>query len=222
MSMVRSAAVDHYDPLMSVWPDIAAERVNVADLVEGLDAAQLATPSLCGEWTVHEVAAHLLMPLVTSKGDIARAMVRARGNFHRANAALARRTAQRPATEIAALLRTRSGSHFRPPLHPPVTPLTDLLIHGQDIRRPLGLTRRFEPHRLRAALDFLTSKRAYPGFVARGRLAGLRLRATDLDWTYGDGAEVSATGEALLLAMAGRSVVLPELDGPGAQVLRSR
>ena len=207
---------------MSVWQDIAAERVVFADLVDGLDAEQLATASLCGEWTVHEVAAHVLMPLVTSNADIARAMVRAKGRFHRANAALARRTARRPASEIADLLRTRSGSHFRPPLHPPATPLTDLLIHGQDIRRPLGLARRFEPLRLRTALDFLTSKRAHPGFVPRGRLAGLRLHATDLDWTYGEGAEVSGPGEALMMAMAGRKVALPELAGAGVAALSTR
>jgi uncharacterized protein (TIGR03083 family) len=207
---------------MSVWADIAAERIVFAELVDGLDEAQLATPSLCGQWSVHEVAAHVLMPLVTSKVDIARAMLSAKGNFHRANAALARRTAQRPASDIAAGLRTRSGSHFRPPLHPPVTPLTDLLVHGQDIRRPLGLTRRFEDHRLRAALDFLASKRAHPGFVPRGRLDGVRLRATDLDWAHGDGADVSGTGEALLLAMTGRMVVLPELDGAGVAVLSER
>jgi uncharacterized protein (TIGR03083 family) len=200
---------------MSVWADIAAERIVFAELVESLDDVQLAAPSLCGQWSVHEVAAHVLMPLVTSKLDIARAMLSAKGNFHRANAALARHAAQRPASEIAAGLRARSGSHFRPPLHPPVTPLTDLLVHGQDIRRPLGLTRGFEDHRLRAALDFLASKRAHPGFVPRGRLDGLRLRATDLDWTYGDGAEVTGAGEALLLAMSGRTVVLPELTGEG-------
>jgi uncharacterized protein (TIGR03083 family) len=100
-----------------------------------------------------------------------------------------------------------------------VTPLTDLLIHGQDIRRPLGLTREFEAHRLRAALDFLASKRAHPGFVPRGRLAGLRLRATDLDWTSGEGAEVSGPGEALMMAMAGRQVALAELTGAGVAEL---
>jgi uncharacterized protein (TIGR03083 family) len=207
---------------MSVWQDIAEERVRFAELVDGLDADQLAAPSLCGKWTVHEVAAHVLMPLVTSKAEIARELLRARGNFHRANAALARRTARRPASEIAALLRTRSGSHFRPPLHPPVTPLTDLLIHGQDIRRPLGLTREFEPDRLRAALDFLASKRAHPGFVPRGRLAGLRLRAADVDWTFGAGAEVAGPGEALMMAMAGRTVALADLTGPGVAELATR
>lgn len=207
---------------MSVWQDIAEERVRFAELVDGLDADQLAAPSLCGKWTVHEVAAHVLMPLVTSKAEIARELLRARGNFHRANAALARRTARRPASEIAALLRTRSGSHFRPPLHPPVTPLTDLLIHGQDIRRPLGLTREFEPDRLRAALDFLASKGAHPGFVPRGRLAGLRLRAADVDWTSGAGAEVAGPGEALMMAMAGRTVALADLTGPGVAELATR
>ncbi len=207
---------------MSIWDDIAAERQVFADLIDSLTEAQLDTPSLCGEWTVRDVAAHVLMPLITPRAEIVRAMLRARGSFHRANAALARSVSVRPPADIAALLRTRAASRYTPPGHGPTAPLTDLLIHGQDARRPLGLTREFPAERVRAALDFLVSPRARLGFVRRGRLAGLRLVATDLDWAGGQGAEVRGTGEALLLAMVARPVVLPELTGPGAAVLAAR
>ena len=37
---------------------IAAERRRTADLIEALSPAQLDTPSLCGDWTVRQVAGH--------------------------------------------------------------------------------------------------------------------------------------------------------------------
>ena len=50
-------------------------------------------------------------------------------------------------------------------------------------------------------LDFA---RTAPPIGAFRRIRGLRLVATDLDWAMGKGAEVTGTGEALLMAMAGR------------------
>jgi hypothetical protein len=47
------------------------------------------------------------------------------------------------------------------------------------------------------------------------RARGVRLVATDLDWTHGRGAEVRGSGEALLMVMAGRRAALDDLDGPG-------
>jgi hypothetical protein len=59
--------------------------------------------------------------------------------------------------------------------------------------------------------------------VTRGRLAGLRFNATDLDWEGGQGLlVVRGSGEALLLALTGRRVVLDELSGSGAAALRAR
>ena len=54
------------------------------------------------------------------------------------------------------------------------------------------------------------------------RVAGLKLAATDIDWTFGDGPEVRGTGEALLLAICGRKAALDDLEGEGVATLRSR
>jgi hypothetical protein len=54
------------------------------------------------------------------------------------------------------------------------------------------------------------------------RIAGLRLVATDIDWSYGTGPEVTGPSLPLLLAMTGRSAGLAGLGGAGLATLRSR
>jgi uncharacterized protein (TIGR03083 family) len=131
--------------------------------------------------------------------------------LHRANARLAVLAADRPAAEIAARL----------PIVGYPGQLTDLQVHGQDMRRPLGLPHGLQLDRLRVSLDFLTGGRA-AGFTPKRRLAGLRFVATDLDWSAGSGPDVAGPAEALIMAMTGRAVAVAELDGPGVRILRSR
>jgi uncharacterized protein (TIGR03083 family) len=207
---------------MSLFDEIAAERLITADLLAGLDDDQLATASLCGKWTVRDVAGHLAVPFVVRPPVFVLGLIKAGGNFHRANDRFAREVGKRPIAELAEIQRRHANSHFTPPGHGPSAPMTDLLIHGQDIRRPLGLIRDFDPARLRVALDLLSSPRARRGFVPNGRLDGLHLRATDLDWSTGVGPEVAGPAESLLVAMAGRPVGLADLTGEGVAVLRSR
>jgi hypothetical protein len=101
----------------------------------------------------------------------------------------------------------------------PGAPLTDVLVHGQDIRIPLGLADERSAAPWRGVLAFLVSKRARRGFVA-GRLPELRLVAHDLDWSWGAGPEVSGPAVALALAVSGRDARADQLDGPGAHRLR--
>ncbi|MEV5820174.1 maleylpyruvate isomerase family mycothiol-dependent enzyme [Micromonospora harpali] len=200
---------------------IAAERRRIADLLDSLTPAQLDTPSLCGAWTVREVAGHLVSPLVVSPWRVLPLVLRSGFKLHAANARLASQVARRPAGELAAALRTHAEHPFRPPVVGFFGQLTDVQVHGQDIRRPLGLPADLDPLRLRTSLDFLTGGRAV-GFVDRRRVAGLRFEATDLGWAAGEGPVVRGTGEALLLTLTGRRVALPELDGDGAAVLAGR
>ncbi|MGY1856045.1 maleylpyruvate isomerase family mycothiol-dependent enzyme [Modestobacter sp. SYSU DS0290] len=200
----------------------AVRRRAVADLIAGLDDAQLATPSLCAGWDVRTVGAHLADAAAPGAlGEFARDLVRARGRLHRANDEAARRAGRRPVAETVALLRERADSRFTPPVTGPRAPLTEVLVHEGDMRLPLGLPFAPDPAAVRVALEFVTTGRPV-GFVPRGRLRGLRLVATDLDWSAGDGAEVRGRGVDLLLAACGRGAVLPELDGPGRRLLEDR
>jgi uncharacterized protein (TIGR03083 family) len=191
---------------------IADERRRIADLVASLTPAQLDVPSLCVDWTVKQVAGHLLSAIDSPPAALLPLIMRSGFQLHLANARLAVLTAERPAAELAAGLRAHAGNPGQ---------LTDLQVHGQDMRRPLGLPHGLRPDRLRVSLEFLTGGRAV-GFAPRRRLAGLRFEASDLDWSSGAGPAVTGPAEALMMAMTGRPVVLGELDGPGVPILRNR
>jgi len=206
---------------MQVIEMIADERRGLADVLVALTPEQLGTPSLCGAWSVHDVAAHLLMPLVTGLPTLMLAMVTSAGNFDKANRVLTARIADRSIQDIAQGLRDQAENPFSPPGMGIEAALTDLLVHGQDIRRPLGLPRVIPSERAETSLNFLTGK-VPRGFVTKDRLAGLALSATDVPFSSGSGAQVTGPAEALLLVLTGRPVALADLSGDGVAVLRAR
>jgi uncharacterized protein (TIGR03083 family) len=221
ISARRSAGPTRYRLRVDVRDAIAGEHRRIADLIESLSPAQLAVRSLCGDWTVQQVAGHLLAAVAGSRGALLGAVVTSGFRPHRANARIAVRAARRPPAELARDLRANAGNPFRPPIVGCPGRLTDLQVHGQDMRRPLGLPHGLSLDRLRVSLDFLTGGWAI-GFTPRRRLAGLRFEASDLDWAWGAGPAVAGPAEALMMAMTGRPVVLGELDGPGVRVLAAR
>jgi uncharacterized protein (TIGR03083 family) len=210
-----------HDRRVDTFAEIADERRQLADLLTGLTPGQLATQSLCDEWSVHDVAAHLITPLEVSTSRFALTILACRGSFDRANVRLTRQQARRPITEIVDILRRKAETRFTPPGAGPEAPLTDALVHGLDIRWPLRLTREAPAERLRTSLTFLTS-RAGRGLVPRGALDGLRLTADDVDWAHGSGPTVRGGAEAMLLAMTGRTAALGHLSGDGVPTLRAR
>ncbi|OJF13404.1 maleylpyruvate isomerase family mycothiol-dependent enzyme [Couchioplanes caeruleus] len=206
---------------MDIRAAIVEERRRIADLVDSLEPGQLDRPSLCGEWTVKEVAGHLLAAVGKPPVPLLPLLARNGFRLHRANAQLAVLMAARPAAELAQALRDEADNPFKPPIVGYAGQLTDLQVHGQDMRRPLGLPHGLGPEGLKASLEFLTGGRAY-GFTKRRRLAGLRFEASDLDWFSGVGPLVAGPAEALMMAMCGRGVALSELGGPGVRVLDQR
>jgi hypothetical protein len=100
--------------------------------------------------------------------------------------------------------------------------MTDTAIHLRDAARPLGLGVCPPPEDWRPVLDFLVSRPATRGFMPRSRLSGLRMSATDLDWSHGEGRDLRGPAEALAMVMAGRAAVLPEVGGEGRAVLAAR
>jgi uncharacterized protein (TIGR03083 family) len=198
----------------------ARERRRIADLIDDLDEAQLAIPSLCTGWDVKTVGAHLVSFLAEGTLRVTWLGARRR-NPDRAIDELARRRAQSPAAEIAATLRELADhTYWRPPPQAPGL-LAEVLSHSGDIKIPLGLP--FEPeHELTAtALDFLTGPVPI-GLVPLRRLRGLRLQATDMDRTWGEGSVIRGRAAELLMASVGRTAVLDALDGPGLPLLRQR
>ncbi|HVL86040.1 MAG TPA: maleylpyruvate isomerase family mycothiol-dependent enzyme [Pseudonocardia sp.] len=201
------------------WRVIAGQRRALADLLAGLDEEQLERPSLCAQWRVKDVAAHIVLtPQSPGIVRILAGALRARGDFDALNRDMAVAHADRPPAELVAQLRALADSRRKPAITTLDNLLFDTLVHIQDVAVPLGLTAVMPLDAAREGAERVW-RMGWP-FWARHRLRGLRLSATDVDWSAGAGAEVRGPIQALLLLVTGRTeAVLAQLDGPGAERL---
>ncbi|MYS85526.1 maleylpyruvate isomerase family mycothiol-dependent enzyme [Embleya scabrispora] len=199
---------------------VRAERLSLADLFDDLDEKEWAAASLCGEWTVREVAAHLTTSTRTTLWGMIKGAIRARGDFDRMVADEARELAVRftPA-ELVAQLRETAGSARRAPMAARLDPLADALVHGQDVARPLGRVRRMPVEPALAALGHVLNS---PFYGARKRFRGTRLVADDAQWSAGKGPdEVRGPVADLLLLATGRPAGLGTLSGSGLERIKA-
>ena len=183
-----------------IWRTTDEQRAGLADLLEGLDARQWTTPSLCEGWRVRDVAAHL----THSHMGLGRVVVEAAKSGFRFDPMIKRLALEdnRSQAEIIASLRAMVGSRRRIVGSSEIDPLTDVLVHTQDIVVPLGIDRPMPSTAAAAAAKHLWDSR-FPISPQR-RLKGIRLTATDADFAAGDGYEVQAPIRDILMVLTGR------------------
>lgn len=202
-----------------LWSAIHAERAALAEDLAHLDDDRWATPSLCDRWSVEEVVAHLTAGASTGGFRWITSIAGARfdPDVHNARR-LAEHRGDTPAETLdrfrAVLTSTRAASGHTPAW------LGEVVVHAQDIRRPLGIDRTPSVGASTAVASFFASR----DFTVASKTAvsGLRLEATDGSFTRGDGLLVRGTTSALTMAMAGREAYCDDLDGPGVPILRGR
>jgi uncharacterized protein (TIGR03083 family) len=205
----------------SIPQAVAAERRSLCDQLQLVDSSCWDTPSLCAGWSVKDVLAHLTTTTRTALPQVLLGALRAGGRFHRMTDRAARaRSARFTPEELIAQLRETADSARRMPGSAPMDPLLDVLVHGQDITRPLQMNRSMPSAAAIAALDHVVGNAFYQ---APRRLAGLAVEATDVRWSHGKGAHhVRGTAADLLLAITGRPNGLQHLTGSGVATLRAR
>ncbi|GAA3562330.1 maleylpyruvate isomerase family mycothiol-dependent enzyme [Kribbella ginsengisoli] len=205
---------------------IRTERLALIEFLDTLGPAEWATPSLCGEWTVQEVAAHIAWAPVMGPLALIGPLAKAGFRINKASAELSKQYARRGPPEILAQLRANAESGAKPTGVPLIAGLVDAVIHAIDMRRPLNSPREVPAEAFDAVADFSVGAR-WPttisvGGSARKRLTGVRLIADGYDWSYGQGPEVHAQGEAVLRILNGRPASRDELTGEGADQLAAR
>ncbi len=202
-----------------LWSLACAERAALADDLAGLDERQWAQPSLCGRWDVQDVVAHLTAAASVGRLRWLASIVGAGFDADRHNERrLAEHRGPTPADTLGRFRRVLTST-TAPSGHTPAW-LGEVVVHAQDIRRPLGIERTpaveavTEVARFFARRDFTVA--------SRSAIRGLRLEATDGPFRSGDGPAVSGTTLALTMAMAGRGSCCDDLTGPGVATLRAR
>lgn len=192
-----------------IWRHTDEQRADLADLLDALTADQWAMPSLCEEWTVRDVAAHL----THANAPWGRMALEALRSGFRFNAMMVRiaREDRRPADEIVAALRAMVGQRRRPPGTAVVDPLMDALVHGQDIAKPLGIERSMPVAPAMAVAERLWSM-TFP-LNPRKRFPDVAFEATDAPFAVGTGRRVEGPLQDIVLVLAGRAAGLPGLTG---------
>jgi uncharacterized protein (TIGR03083 family) len=194
---------------------VADERRDLVAFLRTLSDDEWETASLCEGWRVRDVVAHVSYDAMSKPAYLLAALSGVLGP-DRANARLVDADRQTPTSALTDKLETSVGRGLVATLAPKLA-LADVVVHHQDIRRPLGKAREVPKDRILIVLDHPD-----PFTSPRRRMRGLRFVATDVGWSTGDGPEVRGKGEAIALAMAGRPVVLDELEGDGVDLLRRR
>jgi len=212
-------ATHEWDELM--WTEMG----DLGTFLHELPDEEFDKPSLCDGWAVRDVIGHMLVGHTTPMPQMIAMLGRYRFNVTRGSLEQSRAYAQaltpaeirsrwddvvanRTKRGIARVIRSSEG-------------YVDHTVHHQDIRRAVDRPRVIPEERLVAALDGAVSVSS-PMFSPKKKVSGLCLEATDVGWSHGAGPVVRGSGEAILMAAAGRSSALAELEGEGVSALAAR
>ena len=198
---------------------VHAERRSLAGFLDTIAPEQWQEQTWCHKWNVQDVVGHL-----TAAGNITAphffgGFLRSGFNFDRFVEGDLRQYAAGAPAEVKQRFDAIIESNRKPP-GPSYVALGEIMVHGEDIRRPLGARGDHAPDHL-TTLAELSNNTGAP-LRAKKRVADLRLVATDVEWSSGTGEEVRGPCMSLILAMVGRAGALADCEGAGVDVLRSR
>lgn len=202
----------------TAWQHTHEHRRVLRDLLAGLDDEAWAAPSACPGWTVRDVAAHVISVPQMTWGPFLRACLRGGFWVPRVGLLDGQRRGRAAVADILGQYERYDGSRVSTPFTGHLEPLIDVLVHAQDIARPLGLVVDTPAEAAAAA----ASRALRIGvFFGRPRFPGVRLVATDVDWSHGSGAEVHAPMQELLLLATGRAADGQRVEGEGRSLVRT-
>ena len=162
---------------------------------------------------VRDVLAHLVQNAERTYASLTLDLLRGAFRPDRSMSKAAKRLRGVPVPELADRLRGAAEGRFHLPGTPEGMGLVDVLVHSADALRAVGKDVDAPPADAVPALDALC--RTGRVVVHAAPHEGRRLVATDLEWSRGNGPEVRGRTLDLLLFVANRRQVLPNLTGPG-------
>lgn len=202
-----------------IWTTIASERGALASDLADLSVEQWQTPSWCAGWSVEDLVAHLTATATATPASFFTGLAKNRFKFgDYVQAGIAGAKGDNPAQTLANFAAQRDARTAPP--GPLPSWLGEVIIHGEDIRRPLGIAHDYPSDALVTVANFYQNSNMLIG--AKKRISGLTLKAVDADWTHGTGPLVEGRLIDLIMAMTGRVEAVDSLSGDGVDALRAR
>ncbi len=196
-----------------MWAKVAEYRCGLAGALETLSPEQWEAPSWCSGWRVRDVLGHLVHLAEASQGSMGRDVIRHGMRPERALDLIARQLGDEPVPALAQRLRQAQHGKLHVIGFPPAVALGDVLVHGNDALRALGLEFGVHPD---DAVLVLNTYRRVGGLIFHARPhRNVRLLATDAQWSCGRGPEVTGRAIELLMLIANRRQIAQSLSGPG-------
>ncbi len=182
---------------------VAPTYEGLADLLAAAPGETWDAPSLCEHWQVRHVVAHVSMPVRLTPEQFGAEMAAAGGDFAVLSDTVAARDAVLPPADHLAALRSPRLHGWQPPGGGAAGALSHAVVHSLDVTVALGRPAVAPGEAVIAVLDQLT---AADGAVFGVDLTGVRLEATDTDWSWGDGDVVRADSGSLVALLGGRTL----------------
>ena len=117
-------------------------------------------------------------------------------------------------------LRAVMGRTSSPPA-PRSSRLVEEVVHGEDVRSPLGIRHVYAQEAVVLALRYQLRTPVGLG-GGKDRVEGLSLRVTDAGVVVGDGPVVEGRALPLLMTVSGRRAYVHDRRGPGVDRMLSR
>jgi uncharacterized protein (TIGR03083 family) len=177
----------------------------LADLLATTAVDAWDAPSLCEKWLVRHVIAHVTMPARLTPAQFGAEMAAAQGDFTVLSDTVATRDASLPVADLLDQLRSARLHAWQPPGGGAAGALSHAVIHSLDVTIALDRPAVAPTEAVTTVLDQLTAVR---GSWFGVDLTGVRLEATDTDWSWGSGRLVRADSGSLVALLSGR--ILPD------------
>jgi len=182
---------------------VAPTCTRLADLLAAGPADLWDAQSLCEKWQVRHVVAHLTMPARFTPEQYGAELAAAGGDFTVLSDTVAARDGALPTADLLDQLRSPKLHGWQPPGGGAAGALSHAVIHSLDVTIALDLPAVAPDEAVLAILEAMT---AAHGSWFGIDLTGIRLEASETDWSYGDGRLVRADSGALVALLAGRAL----------------
>lgn len=182
---------------------VAPTCEGLADLLASAPAETWDAPSLCTDWQVRHVVAHMTMPARLTPEQFGAEMAAVSGDFTVLSDTVAARDAFLPLADHMGALRSPLLHGWQPPGGGAAGALSHAVIHSLDVTVALDRPPVAPKDAVIAVLDQLT---AADGADFGIDLTGVRLEATDTDWSWGSGDAVQAGSGHLVALLSGRTL----------------